>query len=99
MNMPLNDTNNYQSMQEPYEKHFAPNGSIISYPKLRKLVKHQINQYRKVQEGIQQDASYYLFHEPQAFKDVELLESKIEEWEWLLEDILEDEYKINAVKL
>jgi len=89
------DTDNSQNFLE----HFAPNNSMISYLKLKKLVRHQINEYRKVQEGIQQHSTYYLFKEPQAFKDVELLEAKIEEWEWLLDGILDDELKINAITL
>lgn len=74
------------------EKHFAPNESIVSYDKLLKLCKHQIKLYTETQEKIQMNTSYYLFKEPQALKDYQKLEDKIEEWEWLIE-ILEDRYE------
>jgi len=89
------DTNRFQNFSE----HFAPNNSMISYPKLRNLVKHQINRYQKVQEGIEMDAAYYVLQEPQAIKDYQMLSEKIEEWEWFLDNILDDEIKINAITL
>lgn len=78
------------------QEHLTPNDSIISYIKLRKLIKHQITEYRKVQEQIRNNATYYLLQEPEAFGDIQKLEDKIEEWEWLL-DILEDDYRINVI--
>lgn len=87
------DTDRFQNFSE----HFAPNDSIISYPKLRNLVKHQINEYQKVQTGIQENATYYLFQEPEAFRDVAMLQDKIDEWTWFLDNILDDDLKINAI--
>ena len=89
------DTDRFQNFSE----HFAPNDSMISYLKLKKLVKHQINEYRKVQEGIEMDATYYLLQEPEALKDYTMLQDKIDEWQWFLDNILDDELKINAITL
>ena len=89
------DTDRFRNFSE----HFAPNNSMISYPKLRNLVKHQINRYQKVQEGIEMDAAYYVLQEPEAIKDYQMLSEKIEEWEWFLDNILDDEIKINAITL
>ena len=72
---------------------------MISYLKLRNLVKHQINEYKKVQDGIQNNAAYYLLQEPEAFKDVTMLQDKIDEWEWFLDNILDDDFKINAITI
>lgn len=80
-------------------EHFAPNDSIISYPKLRKFVKHQINEYSKVQQQIEENALYYVYSEPQAVKDYQMLSEKIQEWEWFLDNILDDEIKIQAITL
>ena len=80
-------------------EHLAPNDSIISYPKLRKFVKHQINRYEEVQRGIEENALYYVYSEPQAVKDYQMLSQKIEEWEWFLDEILDDELKINAITI
>lgn len=80
-------------MYENLEKHFSPNESIVSYYKLLKLVKHQIKLYKETQEKIQQNTAYYLFKEPQALKDYQKLEDKLQEWEWFLE-ILEDRYEV-----
>ena len=82
-----------------FYNHFAPNDSMISYLKLRKFVKHQINEYRKVQEDISQNATYYLLQEPEAFGDMRMLQDKIDEWQWFLDNILDDEIKINAITL
>jgi hypothetical protein len=87
------DTDNSQNFYE----HFAPNDSMISYAKLRKFVRHQINVYRKVQTDIEQNATYYVLQEPQAIKDYQMLAEKIEEWQWFLDNILDDEIKINAI--
>ena len=89
------DTDRFQNFSE----HFAPNNSMISYPKLRNLVKHQINEYQKVQEGIEMDAAYYVLQEPDAIKDYQMLEEKIQEWQWFLDNILDDDFKINAITL
>lgn len=89
------DTDNSQN----YLEHFAPNDSIISYPKLRTFVKHQINEYRKVQEGIEMNATYYVLQEPEALKDWTMLQDKIDEWEWFLDNILDDDLKINAITM
>lgn len=89
------DTNRYQNISE----HFAPNNSMISYPKLRKLVKHQINQYEQVQRGIEEDVLYYVYSDPESIKDYQMLQEKIEEWQWFLDNILDDEMKINAITI
>jgi hypothetical protein len=72
---------------------------MISYLKLRNLVKHQINEYEKVQRGIEEDALYYVYSEPDTVKDYQMLSEKIEEWQWFLDSILDDELKINAITL
>ena len=90
-----NDIHNSQNTLE----HFAPNKGMISYLKLRKFVKHQINEYKKVQDGIQNNAAYYLLQEPEALKDVTMLQDKIDEWEWFLDNILDDDFKINAITI
>jgi hypothetical protein len=95
MTMRGQDTNRYQNISE----HFAPNNSMISYLKLRNLVKHQINEYEKVQRGIEEDALYYVYSEPDTVKDYQMLSEKIEEWQWFLDSILDDELKINAITL
>lgn len=89
------DTDNSQNFLE----HFAPNNSMISYPKLRNLVKHQINEYQKVQQNIEMDATYYVLQEPETLKDYTMLQYKIDEWEWFLDNILDDDFKINAITL
>ena len=95
MNMHGNDTNNSQNILE----HFAPNDSMISYLKLRKFVIHQINEYENVQKGIEMDATYYVLQQPEALKDYQMISEKIEEWQWFLDNILDDELKINAITL
>lgn len=90
-----NDTNNSQNILE----HFAPNDSMISYLKLRKFVIHQINEYENVQKGIEMDATYYVLQQPEALKDYQMISEKIEEWQWFLDNILDDELKINAITL
>ncbi len=95
MNMHGNDINKSQNILE----HFAPNDSMISYLKLRKLVIHQINEYEKVQKNIENDALYYVFNDPEALNDYKMLAEKIEEWEWFLDNILDDEVKINAITI
>ena len=90
-----NDINKSQNILE----HFAPNDSMISYLKLRKLVIHQINEYEKVQKSIENDALYYVFNDPEALNDYKMLAEKIEEWEWFLDNILDDEVKINAITI
>ena len=89
------DTDNSQNFLE----HFAPNNSMISYLKLRKFVKHQISEYRRVQQGIEEDVTYYVLQEPEALKDYTMLQDKIDEWEWFLDNILDDDFKINAITL
>ena len=79
--------------------HFAPNDSMISYLKLRKFVKHQINEYRKVQEDIEGNTLYYVLKDTETLKDYTMLQDKIDEWEWFLDNILDDEIKINAITL
>ena len=95
MYMHGNDINKSQNILE----HFAPNDSMISYLKLRKLVIHQINEYEKVQKSIENDALYYVFNDPEALNDYKMLAEKIEEWEWFLDNILDDEVKINAITI
>ena len=89
------DIDNSQNFSE----HFAPNDSMISYLKLRKFVKHQINRYEEVQKGIEENALYYVYQEPQAVKDYQMLEEKIAEWEWFLDNVLDDDLKIYAITL
>jgi len=89
------DTDNSQNFLE----HFAPNNSMISYLKLRKFVKHQISEYRRVQQGIEEDVTYYVLQEPESLKDYTMLQDKIDEWEWFLDNILDDDFKINAITL
>jgi hypothetical protein len=95
MNMHGQDTDNSQNFLE----HFAPNDSMISYLKLRKFVIHQINEYEKVQRGIEENALYYVYSEPETIKDYKMLSEKIEEWQWFLDNILDDDFKINAITL
>ena len=95
MNMHGNDTNNSQNILE----HFAPNDSMVSYLKLRKFVIHQINEYENVQKSIEMDATYYVLQEPETIKDYQMISEKIEEWQWFLDNILDDELKINAITL
>ena len=95
MNMHGQDTDNSQSFLE----HFAPNDGMISYLKLRKFVIHQINEYEKVQRSIEENALYYVYSEPETIKDYKMLSEKIEEWRWFLDNILDDEIKINAITL
>lgn len=80
-------------MYENLEKHFAPNESIVSYDKLVNLCKHQIKLYQEAQQKVEQNATYYLFQEPEAIRDYWKLQTKIEEWEWLLE-ILKERWEI-----
>ena len=89
------DINRFQNISE----HFAPNGSMVSYHKLVKLVKHQIMEYENVQKKIEEDTLYYVFNDPDTIKDYQMLEEKIEEWEWFLHDILSDDLKINAITI
>jgi hypothetical protein len=80
-----------------FEKHLTPNNGMLSYPKLLKLVTHQINEYEKVQKHIEEDTLYYVFNEPETLKDYRMLEEKLEEWRWLL-NILEDELEITLLE-
>lgn len=80
-------------------EHFAPNDSMISYLKLRKFVKHQINEYSKVQEDIENNTLYYILKDEDTLKDYTMLQDKIDEWQWFLDNILDDEIKINAITL
>lgn len=89
------DINNSQNIYN----HFAPNESMVSYLKLRKFVKHQINEYRKVQEDIENNTLYYVLKDEKTLSDYTMLQDKIDEWEWFLENILDDEIKINAITL
>lgn len=82
-----------------FSEHFTPNDGVLSYIKLRKFVKHQINEYENVQKQIEEDALYYVFNDPDAIKDYQMLEEKIEEWQWFLDDILDDEVKINSITI
>jgi hypothetical protein len=72
---------------------------MISYLKLRKFVKHQINEYRKVQEDIEGNTLYYVLKDTETLKDYTMLQDKIDEWEWFLDNILDDELKINAITI
>ena len=80
-------------------EHFAINNSMLSYPKLIKFVKHQINEYEKMEDGIKDNALYYVLHDPDALKDISMIQDKMDEWKWFLEEILEDELKINALTI
>lgn len=95
MTMHGENTNKSQNILE----HFAPNDSMVSYLKLRKFVKHQINEYRKVQEDIESNTLYYVLKDEDTLKDYTMLQDKIDEWEWFLDNILDDEIKINAITL
>ena len=95
MTMHGKNTNKSQNILE----HFAPNDSMVSYLKLRKFVKHQINEYRKVQEDIESNTLYYVLKDEDTLKDYTMLQDKIDEWEWFLDNILDDEIKINAITL
>ena len=72
---------------------------MVSYLKLRKFVKHQINEYRKVQEDIENNTLYYVLKDEKTLSDYTMLQDKIDEWEWFLDNILDDEIKINAITL
>jgi hypothetical protein len=80
-------------------EHFAINNSMLSYPKLIKFVKHQINEYEKMEQGIKDNALYYVLHDPDALNDISMIQDKMDEWKWFLEEILEDELKINALTI
>lgn len=95
MTMHGKNTNKSQNILE----HFAPNESMVSYLKLRKFVKHQINEYRKVQEDIEGNTLYYVLKDTETLKDYTMLQDKIDEWEWFLDNILDDELKINAITI
>ena len=80
-------------MYENLEKHFSPNESIVSYDKLIKLCKHQIKLLEEERKKIEHNATYYVLQEPQAIKDYHKLIAKQDEWEWLL-DVLINRYEI-----
>lgn len=85
----MKDTNDLQNMLT----HFAPNDSIISYPKLLGLIKHRIEVYEKEQKSIQEDALYYVLQDPEALKLIEMNERIIEEYKWL-EEFIEDNHHL-----
>ncbi len=85
----MKDTNNLHNMFS----HFAPNESIISYPKLLEFLKHRIEVYENEQKSIQNDATYYVLQDPQALKLVEMNERIIEEYRWL-EEFIENNHHL-----
>jgi DNA repair exonuclease SbcCD ATPase subunit len=86
-------------MYEHLEKHFSPSGDMISYLKLRKFVKHQINEYERVQKDIESNTSYYLLKEPKALEDYAMLQDKLDEWQWFLDSIIDDELRIKIITI
>ena len=85
----MKDTNDLQNMFN----HFAPNESFVSYTKLMGLVKHQIKMYKEEQEGLEQNAEYYLYKTEKTRNEWLSLQDKIEEWQWFLE-LIEHRYPI-----
>jgi len=85
----MKDTNDLQNMLT----HFAPNESIISYPKLLGFIRSRIELYKKEQMSIQNDALYYVLQDPDTLKLVEMNERIIEEYEWL-EEFIEDNHHL-----
>lgn len=86
----MKGTNDLQNMLT----HFAPNDSIISYPKLLGFLQSRIDVYKKEQESIQNDALYYVLQDPEALKLVEMNERVIDEYEWLKEFIEDNHHLI-----
>lgn len=86
----MKDTNDLQNMFN----HFAPNDSIISFPKLLGFLRHRIEVYKKEQKSIQEDATYYVLQDPDALKLVETNQRVIDEYEWLLEFIEDNHHLI-----
>ena len=71
-------------------EHFAPNESFISYEKLLLFLKHRIDLFKKEQQEIQNNASYYVLQDPETLKLVEENERIIEEYQWLIEFVEEN---------
>lgn len=89
----INETSNIIS------KHLTPQKRMLSYPKLKEFVKHQINHYSEIQRKIEENALYYVYSEPQTMKDYLMLSDKIQEWEWFLDEILNDDERINTLTI
>lgn len=89
----INETSNIIS------KHLTPQKRMLSYPKLISFVKHQIKHYSEIQTKIEENATYYVLQEPQALKDYQMLQDKVDEWEWFLDEILNDDERINTLTI
>lgn len=88
----LKDTFNYQIMLE----HFAPEDNLVSYGKLINFATHNRNRYQQICQDIEQDTSYYLFKDEETLKEYSILQSKLEEWEFILE-ILKERWELIVI--
>ena len=80
-------------MSEHLNYHLTPNEKLVSYGKLVKLVKHQINLLSEDMKKIEQDTLYYVLHDEETLKNYSHYQTSLEQWEWLLE-VLEERYDL-----
>ena len=83
-------------MSEKLEKVLTPNREIISYTKLLNFLKHRIKVYEDESHNIQMDTTYYILNDPEVLKLVEMNERIIDEYEWLLEFVKENNILISS---
>lgn len=80
-------------MSDLLNYHLTPNEEFLSYGKMIKFTKHQINLLKEHQAKIEQDTLYYLLKEEETLKNYYKLDTAIEQWEFLLE-CLEERYEL-----
>ena len=68
------------------ESHLTPNGELISYSKLYKLVTHQVNLLTEELKKVDEDPLYYVLHDEEAVKNYRFIETARDEWLWLQEN-------------
>ena len=75
------------------ESHLTPDDNILSYGKMIKFVKHQMNIISTEMKKVEQDTLYYVLHDEETLKNYSHYQTALEQWEFLLE-CLECRYEL-----
>ena len=77
-------------MSENLNNHFTPDNNLLSYDKMLKFVKHQMNLLSTEMKKVEQDTLYYVLHDEETLKNYSHLQTAYDQWEFLLECLEKD---------
>ena len=83
-------------MSEHLNNPFTPDDNLLSYGKMMKFTKHQINLLSTEIKKIEQDPLYYVLHDEETLKNYSHYHTALEQWEFLLE-ALEYRYELLTI--